>query len=225
MFLDLDNFKSVNDSFGHESGDQLLRVVAERIFEEIRTAATVAQFGGDEFAILMEHVATSAEVLAIVDRIKMSLRRPLLLEGRVVSVSASVGVTFGESGEDVDTLLRNADVAMYEAKEAGKARHAVFEPAMYTAIVQQLQLESDVRAAGAAPEESGLFLAYQLIVDQRTGTLRSVKALLRWQHATRGLLAPTEFMPVAKQTGALIPLGNWVLETACRQLVAWRTLW
>ena len=225
MFLDLDDFKAVNDSFGHETGDQLLRVVAARIREEIRTADTVARFGGDEFAILMEQVATSAEVMSIVDRIKMSLRRPLLLEGRVVSVSASVGVTFAESGEDVDTLLRNADVAMYEAKDAGKARHAVFEPAMYTAIVQRLQLESDVRAAAAAPEESGLFLAYQPIVDLRTGTLRSVEALLRWQHVTRGLIAPTEFVPVAEHIGAIIPLGNWVLETACRQLVAWRTLW
>ena len=225
MFLDLDDFKSVNDSFGHETGDQLLRVVAKRIREEIRTADTVARFGGDEFAILMEQVATTAEVMSIVDRIKMSLQRPLLLEGRVVSVSASVGVTFAESGEDVDTLLRNADVAMYEAKDAGKARHAVFKPAMYTAIVERLQLESDVRAAAAAPEESGLFLVYQPIVDLRTGTLRSVEALLRWQHVTRGLIAPTEFVPVAEHTGAIIPLGNWVLETACRQLVAWRTLW
>ena len=225
MFLDLDDFKAVNDSLGHEAGDQLLRVVAERLHEEVRGADTVARFGGDEFAILMEQVATSAEVMSIVNRIKLSLRRPLLLQGRIMSVSASVGVAFAEFGEDVDTLLRNADVAMYEAKEAGKARHAVFEPAMYTAIVQRLQLESDVRAAAAAPQDSGLFLAYQPIVDLRTGELRGVEALLRWQHATRGLIPPAAFVPVAEHTGAIIPLGIWVLETACRQLVEWHSLW
>lgn len=225
MFLDLDDFKAVNDSLGHEAGDQLLQVVAERIREEIRAADTVARFGGDEFAILMEQVAAPAEVLSIVNRIKVSLRRPLLLQGRIMSISASVGVAFAEIGEDVDTLLRNADVAMYEAKEAGKARHAVFEPAMYTAIMQRLQLESDLRAAAHSPEAAGLFLTYQPIVDLRTGDMRGVEALVRWHHATRGPIPPMVFVPVAEHTGAIIPLGNWVLETACRQLVAWRTLW
>ncbi|WP_310570141.1 EAL domain-containing protein [Gemmatimonas sp.] len=225
MFLDLDDFKAVNDSLGHEAGDQLLQVVAERIREEIRAADTVARFGGDEFAILMEQVSAPAEVLSIVNRIKVSLRRPLLLQGRLMSVSASVGVAFAESGEDVDTLLRNADVAMYEAKEAGKARHAVFEPAMYTAIMHRLQLESDLRAATVAPESAGLFLTYQPIVDLRSGEMRGVEALLRWHHATRGPIPPMVFVPVAEHTGTIIPLGNWVLETACRQLVAWRTLW
>ncbi len=225
MFLDLDDFKAVNDSLGHEAGDQLLQVVAERIREEIRAADTVARFGGDEFAILMEQFSAPTEVLSIVNRIKVSLRRPLLLQGRLMSISASVGVAFAEPGEDVDTLLRNADVAMYEAKEAGKARHAVFEPAMYTAIMQRLQLESDLRAATVAPESAGLFLTYQPIVDLRSGEMRGVEALLRWHHATRGPIPPMVFVPVAEHTGTIIPLGNWVLETACRQLVAWRSLW
>ena len=225
MFLDLDDFKAVNDRLGHEAGDQLLQIVAERIREELRAADTVARLGGDEFAILMEQVAAPGEVLSIVKRINGSLRRPILLDGRIMSVSASVGIAFAEIGEDVDTLVRNADVAMYEAKAAGKARHAVFEPAMHTEIVQRLQLESDLLAAAASPEASGLFLTYQPIVDLRTGDMRGVEALVRWQHPTRGLIAPTVFIPVAERTGAIIPLGAWVLETACRQLVTWRTLW
>jgi diguanylate cyclase (GGDEF)-like protein/PAS domain S-box-containing protein len=225
LFLDLDEFKAVNDSLGHEAGDQLLQVVAQRLREEIRAADTVARFGGDEFAILMEHVATPAEAIAIVNRIHVALRRPLLLQGRIMSMSASIGVAYAEPGEDVDTLLRNADVAMYEAKDAGKARHAVFEPAMYTAIIQRLQLESDLRGAAALPEESGLALEYQPIVDLRTGAVRGVEALLRWNHQSRGAIPPAVFVPVAEHTGAIIPIGNWVLETACRQLVNWRTLW
>jgi diguanylate cyclase (GGDEF)-like protein/PAS domain S-box-containing protein len=225
LFLDLDDFKAVNDSLGHDAGDQLLRAIAERLKAETRASDTVARFGGDEFAILLERMSGTGEALAIVNRIKVALRRPLLLNGRLMTMSASVGVAFAEAGDDVDTLLRNADVAMYEAKEEGKARHAVFEPAMYAAIVQRLQLESDLRHAIADPRSAGLRLFYQPIVDLESGAVRGMEALLRWQHPTRGPIAPTVFVPVAEQTGTIVPLGLWILEEACRQLVTWRTLW
>jgi diguanylate cyclase (GGDEF)-like protein/PAS domain S-box-containing protein len=225
LFLDLDDFKGVNDSLGHDAGDQLLRTVSERIVAEVRASDTVARFGGDEFAVLLERLPAESEALTIVNRIKVALRRPLMLEGRLMSVATSVGVAYATPVDDVDTLLRNADVAMYEAKEAGKARHAVFEPSMYAAIVQRLQLEADIRMAASAPERSGLYLAYQPIVDLRTGAVRGLEALLRWEHPTRGTVTPSVFVPVAEHTGVIVPLGRWVLEQACSQLVAWRTLW
>ncbi len=225
LFLDLDDFKAINDSLGHDAGDQLLRAVADRLKCETRASDTVARFGGDEFAILLERLDGPTEVLAIVNRIKVALRRPLTLHGRLMSVSASVGVAFAEPGIDVDTLLRNADVAMYEAKEAGKARHAVFEPAMYSAIVQRLQLESDLRTAVGDPIRAGLQLVYQPIMHLDTGVIQGMEALLRWRHPTRGEIPPTLFVPVAEQTGAIVALGDWILATACAQLVEWRTMW
>jgi len=225
LFLDLDDFKAINDSLGHDAGDQLLCAVADRLKAETRASDTVARFGGDEFAILLERLEGPAEALAIVNRIKVALRRPLMLHGRLMSVSASVGVAFAEPATDVDTLLRNADVAMYEAKEAGKARHAVFEPAMYSAIVQRLQLESDLRQATGDPSRAGLQLVYQPIMHLDTGVIQGMEALLRWQHPTRGEIPPTVFVPVAEQTGAIVALGDWILETACAQLVEWRTMW
>ena len=225
LFLDLDDFKGVNDSLGHEAGDQLLQAIAERLRLETRTSDTVARFGGDEFAILLEDLNSDAEALAIVNRLKVALRRPLALSGRLLTSSASIGVAFADVGDDVDALLRNADVAMYEAKEAGKARHAVFERAMIDAIVERLQLEADLKAASSAPEAAGLFLAYQPIVDLTSGRVRSFEALLRWNHQTRGAIAPSVFVPVAEHTGVIDVLGAWVLEQACQQLMAWRTQW
>jgi diguanylate cyclase (GGDEF)-like protein len=225
LFLDLDDFKGINDTLGHDAGDQVLRTVSERLIAETRACDTVARFGGDEFAVLLERVASHSEALAIVNLIKVALRRPMMLEGRLVSISASVGVAFAEPGDEVDTLLRNADVAMYEAKEAGKARHAVFEPAMHQAIVQRLQLESDLRGAIDDPTAAGLRLVYQPIVKLDSGDICSMEALLRWQHPTRGAISPSVFVPLAEQTGTIVPLGWWILEQACRQLVDWRTKW
>jgi diguanylate cyclase (GGDEF)-like protein/PAS domain S-box-containing protein len=225
LFLDLDDFKGINDSLGHEAGDRVLQAVANRIREETRGADTVARFGGDEFAILLEGVPSEMEALAIVTRIKGALRKPLMIDGRLMTIAASIGIAFGRSGNDVESLLRNADVAMYEAKEAGKARYAVFEPAMYEAIVQRLQLESDLRAAVLSPTEAGMYLVYQPIVDLVTGETRSLEALLRWHHTEQGALPPSLFVPIAEHTGAIVPLGRWILETVCSQIMEWRTLW
>lgn len=225
LFLDLDDFKGINDQFGHDAGDRVLVEVAARLRRETRTTDTVARQGGDEFAVLLEHLPGDQEVLTVVNRIRIALGEPLTIGERALALSASIGVAFGSSGDDVDTLLRNADVAMYEAKEAGKARHAVFEPAMYDAIVQRLQLESDLRAAVATPVASGLSLVYQPIVDLASGEVRSLEALLRWTHPDRGIIPPSVFVPIAEQTGAIVPLGWWILETVCTQIGAWRTSW
>jgi diguanylate cyclase (GGDEF)-like protein/PAS domain S-box-containing protein len=225
LFLDLDDFKGINDSLGHEAGDALLRSVAERLRSVVRTHDTVARFGGDEFAILVEQIACEDEALEVVDRLRAALRPTIELERRLVAVSASIGVAFPAAGDDVETVLRNADVAMYEAKDAGKARHAVFQPAMFEAIVQRMALVRDLRAAVSNPTAYGLELAFQPIVSLQTGAVRSLEALLRWSHPSRGRISPLDFVPVAEDTGVIVALGRWVLEEACHELVALRTLW
>lgn len=225
LFLDLDDFKGINDSLGHEAGDALLRTVADRLRSVVRLHDTVARFGGDEFAILVEQIASDAEVMEVVERLRAALRPTIELERRVVNVSASIGVALPTPGDDVDTVLRNADVAMYEAKDAGKARHAIFQPAMFEAIVERMALVRDLRAAVSNPAAYGLELAFQPIVSLQTGAVRSLEALLRWSHPTRGRISPLDFVPVAEDTGVIVALGQWVLEEACRELVALRTLW
>ncbi|MBL0892699.1 MAG: EAL domain-containing protein, partial [Gemmatimonadaceae bacterium] len=225
LFLDLDDFKGINDSLGHEAGDALLRTVADRLRSVVRVHDTVARFGGDEFAILVEQIAGEAEAMEVVERLRTALRPTIELERRVVNVSASIGVAFPAPGDDVDTVLRNADVAMYEAKDAGKARHAVFQPAMFEAIVERMALVRDLRAAVSNPAAYGLELAFQPIVCLQSGAVRSLEALLRWSHPTRGRISPLDFVPVAEDTGVIVALGHWVLEEACRELVALRTLW
>ncbi len=225
LFLDLDNFKSINDRLGHEAGDRVLCTVASRLRHETRATDTVARFGGDEFAILLERLPTEQEVLSIVNRIRVALTEALEFDHRHFALSASIGVAIGTVADDVDSMLRNADVAMYEAKGAGKARHAVFEPVMYDAIVQRLRLEADLRAAVRAPETSGLSLVFQPIVDLASSEVRSLEALLRWTHPEHGMISPSVFIPIAEQTGAIVQLGRWVLERACEQMKIWRAQW
>ncbi len=224
-FLDLDDFKAVNDSLGHEAGDALLRTIGDRLREATRETDTVARFGGDEFAVLLDRLNDDAAAMHIVNRMMSALSHPIIIGSRTITISASIGIAFAEPVDEVETLLRKADVAMYDAKDAGKARYAVFAPAMYDAIVERLHLESSLRAAVTDPDAAGMYLVYQPIVDLHSGAARGLEALLRWTLAGRGNIAPLAFVPVAEQTGAIVPLGYWILEKACRQLASWRVQW
>jgi diguanylate cyclase (GGDEF)-like protein/PAS domain S-box-containing protein len=225
LFLDLDDFKSVNDTLGHAAGDRLLVSVAERLLRATRGIDTVARLGGDEFAVLLDELQNPGDEMVVVDRIGAFLGRPLVIDEREVSVTASIGIAHASAGDDTESVLRNADVAMYQAKGAGKARHAVFEPAMFEAVVARIELEADLRRAVDAPEAHGFSVAYQPIMDLATGAFESVEALLRWTHPTRGAVPPATIIPVAEETGLIVPLGLWVLQESCRQLAAWAEQW
>jgi diguanylate cyclase (GGDEF)-like protein/PAS domain S-box-containing protein len=222
LFLDLDDFKAVNDRLGHGAGDQLLVGVADRLRRATRGYDTVARLGGDEFAVLLEGATIHDESDTVVRRITAALQRPFLIDGREVMVTASVGLAHAAAGLDAELLLRNADVAMYQAKTAGKARHAVFEASMYEAVIARLELEADLRQAVEDPAAAGFWLAFQPVVDLKTGCTTSAEALLRWTHPQRGPLSPATFIPLAEQTGLIVPLGAWVLREACAELVRWR---
>jgi diguanylate cyclase (GGDEF)-like protein/PAS domain S-box-containing protein len=216
MFLDLDDFKTVNDSLGHAEGDRLLIAAAERFLACARSADTVARLGGDEFAVLIEG-ADGRDGLS--ERLAEAMAHPFRLSGNQVQVTASIGVATAASGESADDLLRNADVAMYEAKRCGKGRSATYESRMYADIRERIDLEAALRQA---LERRELVLHYQPIVELRTGTMYGVEALLRWDHPKFGRLLPQHFVPLAEETGLIVQLGAWVLDEACRQLQAWR---
>jgi diguanylate cyclase (GGDEF)-like protein/PAS domain S-box-containing protein len=222
LFLDLDGFKEVNDSLGHAAGDQLLIQVAERLRASVRPEDTVARFGGDEFAVLIEggdlhRNAGAAEDLA--RRIVENLEEPLLIESHEIHVQASIGIAVaGPDAGDADQIMRNADLAMYRAKAAGDGGFAQYDPQMHTGLVERLQLEADLRRALESDE---LVLHYQPTIDLASGKLVGFEALVRWQHPGRGLVSPADFIPVAEATGLIRPLGQLVLLEACRQAAAW----
>ena len=219
LFLDLDDFKTVNDSLGHTEGDRLLAAVAARFLNATRGCDTVARLGGDEFAVLLESVSTDSDVITVAERIASSLRSPVVLDEKPVAVSASMGIARAGDADGADELLRNADVAMYTAKGAGKGRYAIFAPEMHKSLVDRMALENDLRDGIARGE---LRLMFQPIVDLSTGRMAAAEALVRWQHPTRGLLAPNVFIPMAEDTGLIVPLGRWVIGEACRQAATWR---
>ena len=221
LFLDLDDFKTINDSLGHGEGDRLLAAVGSRLVAAVRSHDTVARFGGDEFAILLEELVSAEEALDVVARVEESLRAPIGLRGREVIVTASLGLAHAAPGDAADDILRNADVAMYNSKEAGSARHTVFEPRMHAAIVDRLELESDLRGA---LERNELHLMYQPVVALESGRLQGFEALARWSHRARGELTPQHFIQLAEDTGLIIEIGRWVLESACNELSRWHRL-
>jgi diguanylate cyclase (GGDEF)-like protein len=222
IYVDLDDYKKDNDSLGHAAGDQLLRVVAERLLNATRGSDTVARLGGDEFAILLENVRNDNDVLVVAERVGRAMRSPICLEGQEVFVGASVGIARASVEEGApggpDELLRNADVAMYVAKRGGKGRHATYAREMNADAMARLELEAELRHALDRDE---LVLHYQPLVGLDDGRVLGVEALLRWMHPRRGLLTPAAFVPLAEDTGLIVPIGRWALTEACTQAAAW----
>jgi diguanylate cyclase (GGDEF)-like protein len=220
IFVDLDQFKAVNDSLGHDAGDALLKEAARRLTNALRQSDTVARVGGDEFVVVLNDDVSADDCAAVAQNLIESLAVPMELCGTVAPLGASLGIAcFPEHADSPNELLKCADMAMYEAKSAGRGHFRFFEAAMASASAQRMQLESDLRRAIA---EGELQLFYQPKISLRTQLLSGVEALVRWRHPVRGLVPPMEFIPLAEASGLIEPLGNWVLEEACRQSAAWR---
>jgi diguanylate cyclase (GGDEF)-like protein/PAS domain S-box-containing protein len=219
LMIDLDNFKNVNDSQGHDVGDRLLQTAAQRLVKCTRAADTVARLGGDEFAVLLEGVTTVEQAERIAASVTEAFRTPISIDGNDMLVTVSIGVAFSVPGDDTENVLRNADIAMYNAKSTGKARHVVFHERMQEQLQERLRLEDDLNQAFVKGE---FFLEFQPIIDLKTTELLGVEALVRWQHPVNGRLLPGQFIPMAEETGQIIALGRWVLEDACRQVQEWR---
>ena len=223
LFFDLDRFKLINDSLGHIIGDQLLVAMAQRIQGCLRPGDTIARLGGDEFTVLLEDLKSNSEAIHVADRIQRELSAPFDLEGRQVFTSASIGIAPSTAGyERPEHVLRDADTAMYYAKSLGGSRYQVFDRSMHVRAVKLLEMQNDLRQA---IEKKELFVEYQPIVALDTFKITGFEALARWKHSTQGLIGPAQFIPVAEDTGLILPIGQWILREACHQARAWQQLY
>jgi diguanylate cyclase (GGDEF)-like protein len=220
LFIDLDGFKPVNDSFGHAAGDEVLKVTAARLSAAVREGDTVARIGGDEFLVLLDELDSAAACEPVIQRILEAISAPQHISGHEIQVTGSIGAALMDAGGDGDRLIASADAAMYVAKRVGGARFVFFEEHMAADATRQLKLQSDLRSA---LDQAQFELYYQPKIDARRNRISGVEALLRWNHPKRGIVPPNEFIPLAERSGLIVSLGRWVLDEACRQIAAWRS--
>jgi diguanylate cyclase (GGDEF)-like protein len=220
LFIDLDRFKVVNDTLGHQAGDKLLQAVAERLRSAVRDSDLVARLGGDEFVVLVEDHGGPEEVMIVAQKVLEMLDRPVLIDWREVHISCSIGIaSYPEDGEEVEALVKNADIAMYQAKERGRNNFQFYSPELNKLTLQRFELETRLKGA---LERGEFFLQYQPEVDLATGRVMGVEALVRWQDPKTGLVMPIDFIPLAEETGTIIQIGRWVLEQSLADLKSWR---